>query len=147
MVLFTVAPVHDHSSAQFGREYASSGAAMAYRLIFYAYLVVALAVIARTCLRTAFASGDRARSLSLMSIGIGAVTATAAAAAGAAQMLTTYAAGNAPWVLGELNRAFTVIAAATAAFGVVSPLTMDSYPALASSSFKLREASSRCGAQ
>ena len=101
--LFAAAPVHDRYSANFAVDFSASAAALLYRLVFYVYLVFCLVLIARTCLRHAFTSGDRSRTISLLGIGAGSADASIAAAASAIDMLVRYSTRADPSFLRSVN--------------------------------------------
>ena len=134
--LFAAIPLADHSAENFAAEYAGNLAAVAYRSIFYAYLVYCLIGIAVLCRRNAITAAIHGRSgsdpesvataISLSAIGISAVTATVAAVAGLASMTVRYTGHNPTW-LGTINTVAVAGAAILAAAGVLSTNPVEAF--------------------
>jgi uncharacterized membrane protein len=134
--LFAAIPVTDHTAENFAAEYAGNLAAVAYRGIFYGYLVYCLIGIAVLCRRNAVTAAAHGRSgsdpesvataISLSAIGISAVTATVAACAGLASMIVRYTGQNTTW-LGTINTVAVAGAAILAAVGILSTSPVESF--------------------
>src|SRR6478752_7195689 len=128
--LFAAIPLAGVTAENFAAEYAGDLAAVAYRGIFYSYLVYCLIGIAILCRRNALTAVVHSRSgsdpesvataISLSVIGISAVTATVAAVAGLASMTVLYSTGHDATWLGTINTVAVAAAAILAAAGVLA---------------------------
>ena len=137
--LFAAIPMADHTAENFAVEYAGNLAAVAYRGIFYGYLVYCLIGIAVLCRRNAVTAATHGRSdrdpesvataISLSAIGISAVTATVAAVAGLASMTVRYATGHEAKWLGIINTVAVAVAAILAAAGVLATVPVEAFSA------------------
>ncbi len=128
IALFVAADVHDESAgSQFAARYAGNGLAALYRIVFSIYFVYCLLAIARTCRRHAFATGDHARSLSLIGIGIGAGIGAVASMASTLQMAFTYLTGQPASLLAVISVVGVAAAGITAGIGVLVPIPLDTF--------------------
>ena len=134
---FAAIPMADHTAENFAVEYAGNLAAVAYRGIFYGYLVYCLIRIAILCRRNAVTAATHGRSdrdpesvataISLSAIGISAVTATVAAVAGLASMTVRYGTGHEAKWLGIINAVAVAAAAILAGAGVLATVPVEAF--------------------
>jgi hypothetical protein len=127
---FAAIPLAGHTAENFAVEYAGNLPALAYRGIFYGYLVYCLIGIAILCRRNALTAVVHSRlgsdpesvatAISLSVIGFSAVTATVAAAAGLASMTVHYSTEHDATWLGTINTVAVAAAAILAAAGVLA---------------------------
>jgi hypothetical protein len=136
--LFTAIPQREQTATNFTVEYADTLAAVAYRGVFYGYLVyclVGIIVICRRnmCQATAAQRGSgvshesTATAVSLAFIAAGAAMAILASAAGLSTMVVMHLTGQEVQLLVLLNAGGIALAALFAGIGVLAPVPVESF--------------------
>ena len=136
--LFAAIPLRDQTSTNFAVEYAGTLTAVAYRAVFYSYLVYCLFGIIVICRRNmmqaaaAHRSADvshesAATTVSLAFIAVGSGLAILASAAGLITMLLRYLTGEEARVLVLVNAGAIALAALFAGIGVLAPVPVEGF--------------------
>lgn len=136
--LFAAIPLRGQTSTNFAVEYADTLAAVAYRAVFYSYLVyclVGIIIICRRNMMQAFAAHrgggasheSTATAISLAFITVGAGLAILASIAGLSTMVLRYLTGQEAQLLVLMNAGAVALAALFAGIGVLAPAPVEAF--------------------
>ncbi len=136
--LFAAIPLREQTSTNFAVEYADTFTAVAYRAVFYSYLVYCLVGIIVICRRNLVLAAAAHRSpgashestataVSLAAIAIGAALAIMASAAGLLTMVLLYLTGEDVRFLVMVNSMSVALAALFAGIGVLAPAPAEAF--------------------
>ena len=136
--LFGAIPLRDHTASNFAVEYAVALAAVAYRGVFYSYLVYCLVGIIVICRRNMVQAAaahrgsgvsheSTATAVSLAAIAIGSALAILASVAGLLTMVLRHLSGEEVPFLVTVNSVSVALAALFAGIGVLAPVPVEGF--------------------